>query len=419
MSRTAQKITGSSRDDRDAVIADLQRQIHEERDKNRELDDQYKFRVASFVTREVQTKGRIDALEKRLAEQTENDEHGHKMLYVQSMHRDVIKTLDNIQGSTAQKLQDQERNLLKAFNTKLQSMKAEMRNYDSKLGESTELSLRLRMVVDELRTAQRLAQELDTENRQLQAENQKLTDKLRTRDDDRQALLKEVVKARKETARLKAMAAVRDGSPSANMAATREFEAEEEESEPRKQQFSERQLEQARLQQTRSRQYERELRFREGEQRLKRCLEREKRTNEALRAQEAQMLQARSELEALLRQCLDDVKAEIVRRRAPGHRAGPLPSGPDAAGSGPPINSISVHDLDSRDRERVLELLLSQQRAVQLLYQPAEVDERQYADRAGDRSASSRYEEQASGSRGSQQAPSRGDEFAWLSDIPT
>merc|ERR1740121_1737606 len=88
----------------------------------------------------------------------------------------------------------------------------------------------------------------------------------------------------------------------------------------------------------------------------------------------AEVLQQRTELEVLLRQCLDDVKAEILRSR-PQQGS---PSGSASADTGAPpgssganaqaVNNMSVHELGTQDRERVLELLLSQQRVVQLLY---------------------------------------------------
>jgi len=75
------------------------------------------------------------------------------------------------------------------------------------------------------------------------------------------------------------------------------------------------------------------------------------------------MMQQRTEIEVLLRQCLDDVKAEIMRHRLDHEQKdGGMP------GAGVPVTAMSVHELTTQDRERVLELLLSQQRVVQLLY---------------------------------------------------
>jgi len=72
-----------------------------------------------------------------------------------------------------------------------------------------------------------------------------------------------------------------------------------------------------------------------------------------------------------------------------------------------PVTAMSVHELTTQDRERVLELLLSQQRVVQLLYSktfpqqpPAMIDDPSTMATAGEL-----------GGKG------KDDDFSWLSDI--
>merc|ERR1711879_963147 len=128
-------------------------------------------------------------------------------------------------------------------------------------------------------------------------------------------------------------------------------------------------------------------------------VEAERKTGRSLRQQQAEMLQHRTELEVLLRQCLDDVKAEIMRHRLEFERK----EGPGLPSPGQPITTMSVHELSAQDRERVLELLLSQQRVVQLLYSKALPNH-----------PNSSLIESSSAS------PSKGgkeDDFSWLSDI--
>merc|ERR1719247_301268 len=93
-------------------------------------------------------------------------------------------------------------------------------------------------------------------------------------------------------------------------------------------------------------------------------VEAERKMGRSLKQQQADMLQQRTELEVLLKQCLDDVKAEIMRHRLEHERK----DGPGLPAPGQPASTMSVHELSAQDRERVLELLLSQQRVVQLLY---------------------------------------------------
>lgn len=348
---------------RDSIIAELQRQLDDERDKNRQLEDQFKYRVGSFVKRETQAKKTIDALERQLQDRTD-DEHRQRMGVIRNMHDSVIGGLECIQNNTAKILQDQEKDLMRAFRARLQDVSKELESQRNKKGDfSAELQARHRRVVSELHASQELAQIFDKKNQQLAAENAKLQERLRTREDDRQCLLKELVLAKKENAKLKQQRtedgkgdeqAQNRGSMSpggkASAAATKK------------------QVDQARLQATQNRAYEREIKFREAITQLKRLLEQERHQVRQLRESQGGFLAQRTELEILLRQCLDDVKTEIGRKRAEV-----LPQQDVAAklpkldGTGPGA-SVSVHELTSQDRERVLELLLSQQRVVQLLY---------------------------------------------------
>jgi len=392
------------------VISDLQRQLDAERDRNRNLEDSYKFRVASFVKRETQTRNKIEALERLQNEGPEMDDHQAKMDMVRNMHKSVVTSLDCIQNNTAKILQDQEKDLMRAFRNRLQEVSKEHEAQRSRRGEhSSELQAKHRRVVGELHEAQELAQTFDKKNQQLLQENSRLQEKLRTREDDRQALLKELVMARKEVARLKAQ--VKEDSTT-DLARGLDKAAAETDAVAKRKNFTQRQLEQARLQQTHNKQYEREVTYRDAITKLKRMVEQERKTSRGLKQQQAEMLQQRTELEVLLRQCLDDVKAEILRHRAEGNGDNP---GGGFPGPGQAISSLSVNELTAQDRERVLELLLSQQRVVQLLYSRAFPQQLGGSPSPPPDSADL---QDGGGSPGRPpRTPAKEDDFSWLSDI--
>lgn len=278
---------------------------------------------------------------------------------------------------------------MRAFRARLQEVSKDLEAQRSRKGEhSTEQQAHHRRVVAELHKTQELAQTFDKKNQQLTAENAKLQEKLRTREDDRKAL-RELVLSRKEVQALKSQQT--SGAKPAEVP-----EAKEAEPKPNRRSFSQKQIDQARLQQTHNKQYEREVALQEAALKLKRMVDAERRTVVALKQQQADMLQQRTELEVLLRQSLDDVKAEILRTQM-------QEEGKDATvpgGSSPPLASVSVHELSAQDRERVLELLLSQQRVVQLLYQKT------FPQEPANPPASA-----------PSQSAAAGDEFAWLGDI--
>jgi len=121
-----------------------------------------------------------------------------------------------------------------------------------------------------------------------------------------------------------------------------------------------------------------ENRYKDMIRRLKRLLETERKNLRQVRSQYAQELQNRTELEIFLHQCIEDVKHDIGRRRKqlmssssgggkatfpPVHGAG----GKQAAGGGGG-GDVPLASFTSADRERVMELLLSQERVISLLY---------------------------------------------------
>lgn len=392
------------RDDKDTIIQDLQRQLDSEKSKNQSLEDQFKYRLAHFVKRETQTKNKIESLERRLNDGVDQDEHVQRMAVIETMHKSVVMGLQSIQSNTAKILQDQEKDLMRAFRARLQEVSKDLEATRKGRGDAgTELQMRHRRVVAELHEAQELAQTFDKKNEQLKAENQKLLEKLRTREDDRQCLLRELVLSKKENARLKAQ--VKDGTATGVAASTGEQgqirTGPMDKSHGKS--FSQKQIEQARLQQTHNKQYEREVKYREAITHLKRMVEAERKNARSLKQQQADMMQQRTEIEVLLRQCLDDVKAEIMRHRMEHQKTdGPIP------GPGVPITAMSVHELTTQDRERVLELLLSQQRVVQLLYSKT-FPQRPPSPLVDDPSAM--------GTPGEAGGKSKEDDFSWLSDI--
>jgi hypothetical protein len=107
-------------------------------------------------------------------------------------------------------------------------------------------------------------------------------------------------------------------------------------------------------------------RYKEINARLRRLLSEERRALQNVRGSYAAELRLRTEMEMLLRQCVDDVRKEISLRTFanPVSRVGSRPSSSGAPlNLGPPTSSFA-----QADRERTLELLLSQERVISLIY---------------------------------------------------
>ena len=112
-----------------------------------------------------------------------------------------------------------------------------------------------------------------------------------------------------------------------------------------------------------------EDRYKEVNIRIRKILAEERKSLQQVRQNYAQELKTRTEMEMLLRQCVDDVRKEIARRHMESSQ---FSQGTDLAKMyhrQPGL--IPVEEFTQEDRERALELLLSQERVVTLLYTKA------------------------------------------------
>ncbi|EFC50491.1 predicted protein [Naegleria gruberi] len=92
---------------------------------------------------------------------------------------------------------------------------------------------------------------------------------------------------------------------------------------------------------------EKERRFLEANNKLKKLLDQERRNIRQIRAQNIRILEERTELEIFLKSCIEDVKEEV--RRMKGEKGD--------------------NEFHKRDRMRVIELLLSKERVIKILYE--------------------------------------------------
>jgi hypothetical protein len=102
--------------------------------------------------------------------------------------------------------------------------------------------------------------------------------------------------------------------------------------------------------------------------RLRCLLAEERRALQSMRTTYAAELRSRTDMEMLFRKCVDDVRKEISRRTMP-HPGCLSGSRPTHCGSPNSITEIpSRVSFTLSDRERTLELLLSQEKVITLLY---------------------------------------------------
>ena len=368
---------------------------------NESLRADAKRRLESYTRREKRYQEEAEELRAEISRigKAKPQEEASLMGQLRTDHRQVMEGIETLQKKTSSVLQEQEKDLLRAFRARLYDVQIELEVERSKKDDgSIEWIERTRTLGKELDWSREEALRLDRVNRHLTKESARLKAQLKSQEDDRDFLVRQMLALKKENARLKpsadkaareravagALEAIPQGRPAtAGVAAgssglggaarlgsapaggaRRGASAAElvEGDEPGSLATQER------LKELRDRAAENEARYREIVAKLKRLLEVERRNLRAVRAAHAQDLESRTELEALLRACVQDVKHEIGLQRQQS-AGGKGSSSSFGASSASKHREVGLGDFGPQERERVMELLLSQERVVTLLYE--------------------------------------------------
>ncbi|EER03578.1 hypothetical protein Pmar_PMAR026254 [Perkinsus marinus ATCC 50983] len=296
--------------------------------------------------------------------------------------------MECIETNTTKVLQDQEKDLMRAFRARMQDVARELEHQRELKGDySTELQARHDEMLMDLRASRELAQSFERRNEQLEGERKGLAEALEAQEDDRWRLLEELG----TIVTLPGAPKVSSGLPSSGTSGgSNDVLLENSGGSGDRANADIGGGSTARSRMTNSA-YERELRYRKTIDALRDRINSDKLSLKYLREAIDQQLRQRSEIEVFLQQCIDDVKNEIslyqkqqCQRATGDQRLFPGYSEEGSLGLGDATsmtdNIDTVHDCKATpcvlvpnvavvDRERALELLLGQERIVQVLHQ--------------------------------------------------
>eukprot|EP00607_Mallomonas_marina_P002793 CAMPEP_0182425474 /NCGR_PEP_ID=MMETSP1167-20130531/11901_1 /TAXON_ID=2988 /ORGANISM="Mallomonas Sp, Strain CCMP3275" /LENGTH=439 /DNA_ID=CAMNT_0024606235 /DNA_START=79 /DNA_END=1398 /DNA_ORIENTATION=+ len=316
------------------------------------LEKDLERRQESYATRERAYKNRITELEEEVSEQRMNKtgvvNTERKMEKLKAMQQQIINNVELVQDRTSRILQEQERDLLRAFRARLFDVQTELEKEKSKKDDGTgawkEKSAKLEA---EMNWAKEVTDRLEHTNQQLLQENHRLKGQFGSQEEDRAFNIRQLVVVKKENSEIKARYAEMEKSRFDIEERLKTVVADKAVAAPR----------------TGLAKNDSDDRYKELNKRLRKLLETERKSLQKERQSYQQELRTRTETELLLRQCVEDVRREISRRHLQAAReAATLRMGQTAA-------DVTVTDKRSvEDHERQLELLLSQERVVSLLY---------------------------------------------------
>ena len=140
------------------------------------LEKDVKRRQESYVMRERKDKQEIDGLQRELEALKAGNKQiiggDKRMKIVKEMHAQIMKNVDNVQTTTSRILQEQERDLLRAFRARLFDVQNELEKEKSKSEEGASLWIeKNRQLEKDLEWAKEMADRLERVNQQLTQDN--------------------------------------------------------------------------------------------------------------------------------------------------------------------------------------------------------------------------------------------------------
>ena len=173
------------------------------------LEKDLERRLESYVARERAYKTRIQELEEELSfvRQTKTGwmKSDGKMEKLKSMQGQIMKNVELVQDRTSRVLQEQERDLLRAFRARLFDVQTELEKEKSKKEDGAGAWIeRSRKLESEVEWAKEVADRLERVNQTLLTENARLKSQFFSQEEDRNFLIVQLVNVKKENAQLKA-----------------------------------------------------------------------------------------------------------------------------------------------------------------------------------------------------------------------
>lgn len=164
-------------------------------------------RRKSYAAREVDYKYRIQELEAEnrmlLDERLSWTSTDKKFQRIRSLHQAVIHNIECARTSATESLQEQERDLLRAFRARLYDVETELEKERSKSGDTSVWVERSRMLGAEVARRKEVEIQLRTENEELHKEVRRLRGDIAGEEGNKEFIIKQLVLARKEVLRLR------------------------------------------------------------------------------------------------------------------------------------------------------------------------------------------------------------------------
>lgn len=331
-------------------VYELQQQLEDERTKVKNLHYRITERQERYVKREQEYRRTIADFEKKLKGKVQNVQIPLNELTTKNLekmngfHGDIIKNISTIQYKTTHILQDQEKEIVKQFNHLLNEKSRELaeerkRKIDG-MGSYSEKEYQIYRELELRRTSVEL---LESKNKFLHKQNSELKIEFKSQESDKSMLELQLAELKNRNEKLREdLNKIKELNPLEGLS------PEPESHSPDSHRKFHSKSERSSMQYSKSVADPQDQKYQNVVNKLKRLHEIEKKNLRAARTAYSRELQKKADLERILRESVEDVKIEINRRRT----------------------ELRIRDNASQPEEieKIIEVLLSQERVLTLLY---------------------------------------------------
>eukprot|EP00347_Sterkiella_histriomuscorum_P016962 403351189 len=397
------------------MYGDISVKLESQLEENKKIQEDLQRRQDRYQKRELEYRKHIEDLQRELRVRYgyETDAYKKNQRIIDALKGQLDENIDGIQPKTKKLKEEQEKDIVRKFNSELSKMKKKIEERKTQKGDqAADLKDRENELHHHLELITNIAQRIDNENRALMKKNQELKGEYRTQENDRELLVKQLVMQKKENAKIReeiefydriieekrdeqgedeefdvetASNAYNNNNMQSKMSGKRDMSAINNKNQ--RSQLNTRGTNRSssnanHMPQTIQPQgpliyqphrkveseEEKVKRYERVIEKLKKMLDHERKSLRMGRLQYQREMQSKTELEHLLRETVEQVRQERRNNVKKSQSMGGAKFINSMNNAGDNSNE-DISDLTQSERERVIELLLSQERVIALLYE--------------------------------------------------